>query len=247
MDLSIAGRHALVCGASHGLGFAVAKTLAQEGAQVTIVARDRAVLEQAATRIRTVTATHVQAVAADIGTAPGRRSALEACPEPDILITNAGGPPGGDFRTLTEAHWRQALDVNFMAPVELIRAVIDGMISRRFGRIVNVTSLTVRMPVLQLDLSNATRLALTGFVAGVARQVAPDGVTINNLLPGTMATERLAELGAQAQQLINRVPMRRAGDPEEFAAACAFLCSRQAAYITGQNLLVDGGLCPVTV
>jgi len=184
---------------------------------------------------------------ADISTEVGRERALAACPEPDILVNNAGGPPGGDFRDLTLDQWSSALDANFLSAVELIRATVDGMTKRGFGRIVNVTSLTVRMPVPQLDLSNAARLALTGYVAGVARQIAPQGVTINNLLPGTMATERIQALGETAQKLIARVPMGRAGRPEEFGAACAFLCSAQAGYITGQNILIDGGLCAFTV
>jgi 3-oxoacyl-[acyl-carrier protein] reductase len=247
MDLGIAGRRALVCGASRGLGFACAEALAQEGVRVTLVSRNRTALEAAASRIEAGGGARPGIAVADIARDEGRREALAACPDPDILVTNAGGPPGGDFRAITRDQWAAALEANFLAAVELIKAMVDGMAARGFGRIVNITSLTVRQPVINLDLSNATRLALTGYVAGVARQVAARKVTINNLLPGTIATERIRELGDMAEKLIAKVPMGRAGRPEEFGAACAFLCSAQAAYITGQNLLVDGGLCPITV
>jgi 3-oxoacyl-[acyl-carrier protein] reductase len=247
MDLGIAGRHALVCGASRGLGFACAEALAREGASVTLVSRTRDSLEVAAARIREATGASVSTVAADVASVSGRGELLTACPAPDILVTNAGGPPSADFRTLTLADWSSALEGNFLSAVELIRLTVDGMAARKFGRIVNITSLTVRSPVEKLDLSNAPRLALTGFVAGVARQLAPSGVTINNLLPGAVATERLNELGETADKLIARVPMGRAGTPAEFGATCAFLCSAHAAYITAQNILVDGGLCVFTV
>jgi 3-oxoacyl-[acyl-carrier protein] reductase len=171
---------------------------------------------------------------------------MAEAPQPDILVTNAGGPPSKDFRDVSLSDWQASLDANFLSAAELIRMTIDGMIERGFGRIVNVTSLTVRMPVERLDLSNATRLALTGYVAGIARQVARNNVTINNLLPGTIATERILELGETAQKLIDKVPAGRAGTPEEFGAACAFLCSAQAGFITGQNFLVDGGTYPGT-
>ncbi len=244
MDLGIAGRHALVCGASRGLGLACAAALAAEGVAVTLVARDAVSLAGAASRLHGAAVT---TVAADVATPAGRDAALAACPAPDILVNNAGGPPGGDFRSLAAAAWTAALETYFLAAVDLCRATADGMIARGFGRVVNITSLTVRMPVEDLDLSTAARLALTGYVAGVARKLAPHGITINNLLPGTIATERIRALGATADRLVARVPMGRAGTPDEFGAACAFLCSRQAAYITGQNLLVDGGLCPITV
>ncbi|HLI11858.1 MAG TPA: SDR family oxidoreductase [Alphaproteobacteria bacterium] len=247
MDLGIAGRRALVCGASRGLGFACAAALAREGVAVTLVSRSKEALAAAAARIAAETGAAPRFVVADIAAAAGREAALAASPEIDILITNAGGPPSMDFRKLTAAHWSAAIETNFLSAVEMIRASVDGMAQRGFGRIVNVTSMTVRSPVPQLDLSNATRLALTGYVAGVARQVAPQNVTINNLLPGTIATERIRELGATAEKLIAKVPMGRAGLPEEFGAVCAFLCSRHAAYITGQNLLIDGGLCAFTV
>lgn len=243
MDLGIAGRRALVCGASRGLGFACAAALAREGVAVTLAARNGEALAKAAASI----GADARWVVADVATEAGRTAALASCPEPDILVTNAGGPPGGDFRSLTHAQWLAALEANCLSAVELIRVTVDPMIARGFGRIVNVTSLTVRMPVARLDLSTAARLALTGYVAGVARQVAGHNVTINNLLPGTIMTERIRELGETAQQLIARVPAGRAGLPEEFGAACAFLCSASAGYITGQNLLLDGGLCPITV
>lgn len=244
MDLGIEGRRALVCGASRGLGFSCAEALAAEGVAVTLVARDASALAAAAERLK---GADVTIAVGDVASPAGRAAALAACPAPDILVNNAGGPPGGDFRGLTPADWAAAMDANFLAAVELIRATADGMVARGFGRIVNVTSLTVRMPVANLDLSTASRLALTGYVAGVSRQLAPAGVTVNNLLPGTIATERIKALGAMADRLVAQVPMARAGRPEEFGAACAFLCSRPAAYITGQNLLVDGGLCPITV
>ena len=247
MDLGISGLRALVCGASRGLGFACAAALAAEGVEVTLVARNRESLIRAAALIEETSAAKVAAVAADVSTPSGREALLAASAAPDILVTNAGGPASADFRTLTLADWRTALDTNFLSAVELSRAFVDGMIQRRFGRIVNITSLTVRMPVQRLELSNASRLALTGFVSGVTRQLAPQGVTINNLLPGVIETERIRELGQTAQTLLAKVPAGRAGTPHEFGAACAFLCSRQAAYITGQNLLVDGGLCPITV
>jgi 3-oxoacyl-[acyl-carrier protein] reductase len=247
MDFGISGRRALVCGASRGLGFACATALAAEGVHVTLVARNAEVLARAASRIAETTAGQASVVVADIATPNGRAAALEVCSQPDILITNAGGPPSADFRSLGNREWSTALETNFLSAVELIRAVTDGMLQRRFGRIVNITSLTVRMPVQHLELSNATRLALTGYVAGVSRQLASQHVTVNNLLPGVMATERVQALDGTAASLLTRVPAGRAGVPEEFGAVCAFLCGVQAAYITGQNILVDGGLCPITV
>ena len=247
MELGISGRKALVCGASRGLGFACAAALAAEGVEVTLVARNHESLLRAGARIEETGAANVTILAADVSTPSGREAVLAASAAPDILVTNAGGPASADFRALTLADWRGALDTNFLSAVELSRAVVGGMIQRGFGRIVNITSLTVRMPVPHLELSNASRLALTGFVSSVARQLAPQGVTINNLLPGVIETERIRELGQAAQTLLAKVPAGRAGTPDEFGAVCAFLCSRQAAYITGQNLLVDGGLCPITV
>lgn len=247
MNLGIEGKVALVGGASRGLGFACAAALADEGVQVTLVARSEEPLKAAAQALLERTGREAAWVAADLATEEGREKALRACKDPDILVTNAGGPPSRDFRDLDLIDWGSALHANFLSSVELIRATINPMSKRGWGRIVNITSMTVRMPVTNLDLSNAARLALTGYVAGVSRQVASTGVTINNLLPGPIATERLKELGATAEGLIARVPAGRAGEPDEFGATCAFLCSNQAAFITGQNLLVDGGTCPVTV
>ncbi|OAI28059.1 short-chain dehydrogenase [Methylosinus sp. R-45379] len=247
MDLRIQDRTAIVCGASRGLGMACALALANEGVHVTLVARRAEALQMAAERIAEATGTQPGFVVADVGTAQGRAAVQASNADPDILVTNAGGPPAKDFTDLTREDWEQALDANFLSAVEMIRMFAPAMRARRFGRVVNITSATVRMPVERLDLSTSTRLALTGYVAGVARQIAKDGVTINNLLPGTVMTERLVELGATADALIARVPAGRAGKPEEFGAACAFLCSEQAAFITGQNLLVDGGLCTLTI
>lgn len=226
---------------------ACAWALASEGVHVTLVARRADALQVVAERIAEATGKRPAFVVADISTAQGRAAVQASNTETDILVTNAGGPPTKDFTDLTHEDWERAIDTNFLSAVEMIRIFAAGMRARRFGRIVNITSATVRMPVERLDLSTSTRLALTGYVAGVARQIAKDGVTINNLLPGTVMTERLVELGATADALIARVPAGRAGKPEEFGAACAFLCSKQAAFITGQNLLVDGGLCKLTI
>jgi 3-oxoacyl-[acyl-carrier protein] reductase len=247
MNFNIAGKQALVCGASRGLGFACAEALAGEGVSLTLVARSGAALDIAAKHIAETTGHAPKTVEADLSTEKGRQRVLSGCPTPDILVTNAGGPSSGDFRKLTHTQWLTALETNFLAAEELIKAAVDHMINKSFGRIVNITSMTVRTPIQGLDLSNATRLALTGYVAGVARQIAKHNVTINNLLPGPIATERLLELGQTAEQLIARVPAGRAGHPRELGAACAFLCSEQAGFITGQNLLVDGGLCSFTV
>jgi 3-oxoacyl-[acyl-carrier protein] reductase len=186
-------------------------------------------------------------VAADLATESGRERVLAACPAPDILVTNAGGPPPSDFRAISRAMWSDALETNLLSAVHLIQATVDAMAARQFGRIVNITSMTVRTPVQRFELSSAPRLALTGYVAGVAREVARFNVTINNLLPGTILTERLQGIGKDGEQLVARVSAGRAGRPEESAAACAFFCSAQAGYITGQSLLVDGGICPITI
>jgi 3-oxoacyl-[acyl-carrier protein] reductase len=247
MDLGILGKSAVVCGSSAGLGFACAEALAREGVSVVLVARDAGRLAAAAVRLQQKTNSQPKTVVADVSTPQGRAAIFAACPQPDILVNNAGGPAKKDFRELSVADWHEAMETNFVASVEMIRLAIDGMIAKGWGRIVNITSLTARMPVEQMDRSTAARLALAGHVAGVARQVAHQGVTINNLLPGTFATERLAEIGTTGNALIAKVPMRRAGNVEEFGATCAFLCSMQAAYMTGQNVLVDGGLVPVTI
>ncbi|MCX7891268.1 MAG: SDR family oxidoreductase [Burkholderiales bacterium] len=258
MDLGIRGRAALVCAASKGLGKACATSLAREGVAVTIVARGREALDAAATEIRAATGADVTAVAADITTPEGRAAALAACPEPDILVTNAGGPPPGDFREWTREDWLRALDANMLTPIELIKATVDHMIAQRFGRIVNITSGAVKMPLLALGLSNGARAGLTGFVAGLARQTVKHNVTINNLLPGFFLTDRSrTTLGAIAKsrnitqeeaiaERVKTIPAGRMGDPAEFGEACAYLCSAQAGYVTGQNFLIDGGAYPGT-
>lgn len=255
MDLGISGRKALVCGASAGLGHACAQALASEGVELVMVARTAAPLEEAAQRLRRQGAV-VHTVAADVTTAEGRAHIFQAHADFDIVITNAGGPPPGDFRHWERGDWVQALDANMLAPIELMRATVDGMMARGFGRIVNITSSAVRSPVDQLGLSNGARSGLTGFVAGLARSVVARGVTINNLLPGTFDTARLAgNFAAQArregktadevrQARIAKHPARRLGQPHELGHTCAFLCSVHAGYINGQNLLLDGGSFP---
>lgn len=253
MDLGIAGRGALVCGASKGLGRACALSLAREGVQVTIVARGSEALEATAKYIREETGAEVTVVAGDITTPEGRAAALAAIPDPDILVTNAGGPPPGDFREWDRDDWVKALDANMLTPIELIKATVDGMISRRFGRIVNITSGAVKAPIDRLGLSNGARSGLTGFVAGLARNTVQHNVTINNLLPGSFDTDRMAYLLNAAAKASGRSlaeerrareagnPAKRMGDPLEFGDACAFLCGAQAGFMTGQNVLLDGG------
>lgn len=259
MELGIAGKKALVCAASKGLGKACAYSLAREGAVVTIVARTREALEAAAADIRAKTGAKVTTVALDITTAEGRAAALKACPEPDILVNNAGGPPPGDFREWGEEAWFKALNNNMVTPILLIKATVDGMMARRFGRIVNITSGAVKAPIWNLGLSNGARAGLTGFIAGLARTTVKHNVTINNLLPGHFETDRLREnVRFQAQKLGKSFedhlagikannPSGRIGDPAEFGDACAYLCGSQAGFITGQNLLLDGGAYPGTL
>lgn len=258
MDLGIAGKTALVCAASRGLGRACAFSLAREGVNLVIVARGAEDVEATAQDIREATGIRVVAVASDITTPQGRAAALAACPQPDILITNAGGPPPGDFREWSREDWIRALDANMLTPIELIKATVDGMIDRRFGRIVNITSSAVKAPIDVLGLSNGARSGLTGFIAGLARKTVKYNVTINNLLPGPFSTDRLrATLQSAAdasgvpfeETWLARMranPAGRFGDPAEFGQACAFLCSASAGYITGQNLLLDGGAYPGT-
>ncbi len=258
MDLGLQGKTALVCAASKGLGRGCAMSLAREGVAVTIVARTPGPLEATAEDIRAVTDAEVIAVAADITTDAGRAAALDACPNPDILINNAGGPPPGDFRDWTRDDWIKALDANMLTAIELIKATVDGMIERRFGRIVNITSSAVKAPIDILGLSNGARAGLTGFVAGIARKTVRHNVTINGLLPGSFDTDRLrgniksvaAKSGRSedevAAERMAATPAGRFGDPAEFGEACAYLCSQQAGYITGQNLLIDGGAYPGT-
>jgi 3-oxoacyl-[acyl-carrier protein] reductase len=258
MDLGIAGRKALLTGASRGMGRACALVLAREGVEVTLVARTPGPLEDTAQAIRDETGTRVTAVAADITTPDGRAAALAACPAPDILLNNAGGRPPGDFRDWTREDWIGALDLMMLSPIEMIRATVDGMMARGFGRIVSITSRSVKIPQPELGLSNGARAGLVGFTAGIARQTVAHGVTINNLLPGIVDSEAqrehvralVEESGEdfetvwQARAAAN--PARRFGRPEEIGAAFAFLCSAQAGFITGQNLLVDGGSYPGT-
>ena len=262
MDLGIAGKWALVCGASKGLGLGCARALAAEGVHLVMVARGRPALDAAADALRVASpGVNVIAVAADITTPEGRAAALAAAGGPgsdfDIVVTNAGGPPTGDFREWGRDAWLATLDANMLTPIELIKATVDGMATRGFGRIVNITSSAVKAPIDILGLSNGARSGLTGFVAGLARSgIAAQGVTINNLLPGKFDTERLqgtlagaaAKTGRSLDEVrraqMAQIPARRFGDPDEFGALCAFLCSRQAAYITGQNILPDGGAYP---
>jgi len=261
MDLGIAGKWALVCAASKGLGRGCAEALAREGAHLVITARGVEALEATAAALRAAhPAIEVRAVAGDITTAAGRAAALAACPQVDILVNNAGGPPPGDFRQWDREAWIAALDANMLTPIELIKATVDAMAERGFGRVVNITSASVKAPIDFLGLSNGARSGLTGFVAGLARQpqLAGRGVTINNLLPGSFDTDRLksgfkanaAKAGVSAETLADRrrqlVPAQRFGTADEFGEVCAFLCSRQAGYLTGQNVLLDGGAYPGT-
>ena len=259
MDLGIAGKTALVCAASKGLGRGCALRSGQErrpgddhGAHQGRAGRRRR------RRSRASSGSKVTPVVGDITTPAGRAGALAACPAPDILVNNAGGPPPGDFRDWDEDDWQSACNANMITAIMLIKATVDGMIGRRFGRIVNITSSSVKAPIAQLGLSNGARAGLTGFVAGIARQTVAHNVTINNILPGRFATDRLraglafaaeksgrplAEIEAEARA---QIPARRFGTPEEFGELCAFLCSAQASYITGQNFLIDGGAYPGT-
>ena len=253
MDLGIKGKKAIVCAASKGLGRACAMSLAREGVDVVITARTAADLERTADEIRRATGGKVTPVPGDITTDAGRAAALAACPEPDILVNNAGGPPRGDFREWGHDDWVKAVEANMLTPILLIKAVVDGMIARGFGRIVNITSASVKSPIPELGMSNGARAGLTGFVAGLARQIAKHNVIINNILPGPFLTDRLRSGFTEAARASNRPvdelvqermkgnPRGRAGDPAEFGEACAFLCSANIGYIVGQNLLLDGG------
>jgi 3-oxoacyl-[acyl-carrier protein] reductase len=258
MDMGLRGKTALVCASSKGLGRGCAFSLAREGVNLVITARGKEALEQTAQEIRAATGVKVTAVACDITTEAGRKLALAACPDPDILINNAGGPPPGDFRNWTRDTWIAALDANMLTPIELIKATVDGMIGRKFGRIVNITSSSVKAPIEILGLSNGARSGLTGFVAGIARKTVAHNVTINNLLPGSFDTDRIrTTVEAQAKtrglsieavrkERMALCPAGRFGDPAEFGDACAYLCSAQAGYVTGQNFLIDGGSYPGT-
>ena len=256
MNFHLAGRWALVCASSRGLGKGCAKALVGEGVHVVITARDADTLERTADELRAIdVSVRVKTVVGDITTVAGREAALGACPQVDILVTNAGGPPPGDFRQWTREQWIAALDANMLTPIELMKATVDGMAAREFGRVVNITSGAVKAPIASLGLSNGARSGLTGFVAGLARQsrLVARNVTINNLLPGAFDTDRLRQATEAAtrasgqsieQALADRraaIPAQRFGTADEFGAFCAFLCSAQASYVTGQNFLMDGG------
>ncbi|MDB5515235.1 MAG: short-chain dehydrogenase/reductase [Tardiphaga sp.] len=260
MDLGIKGRHALVCASSKGLGRACATALSAYVVHVTLTARGAEALAKTASELRTAyPEIEVKEVAGDITTLAGREAALKACPNPDILVNNAGGPPPGDFRNWTRDDWIKALDANMLTPIELIKATVDGMMSRKFGRIVNITSAAVKAPIDVLGLSNGARTGLTGFVAGLSRKTVRENVTINALLPGPFVTDRLLTVsanqakaaGTTAEELMKKRaaenPAGRFGDPEEFGLACAFLCGAKAGFITGQNILLDGGAFPGTM
>ena len=253
MDLGIAGRRAIVCASSRGLGRACAEALAGEGVAVTINGRDAAVLAATAEAIRSTTGVVVEAVAGDIGEEDTRAALLEACPEPDILVNNNGGPPPGRYQDWDREAWIRALDANMIVPALMIRAVLDGMVARRFGRIVNITSAMVKTPLAPMGLSTGARAGLTSLSKALSREVAHANVTLNNLLPERFDTDRqrfMAEAraklgGVSLEQAYDEmrasIAARRLGRPEEFGAACAFLCSAHAGYISGQNLQLDGG------
>jgi 3-oxoacyl-[acyl-carrier protein] reductase len=261
MDLGIDGKWALVCAASKGLGKGCAAALVREGVNVVITARGDEALQATAAELRALNpAVQVRAVAGDISTVPGRVAALAACPQVDILVNNAGGPPPGDFRDWDREAWIKAIDANMLTPIALIKVVVDDMAGRGFGRVVNITSGAVKAPIDVLGLSNGARSGLTGFVAGLARQskLATANVTVNNLLPGVFDTDRVrsTSMGAAAKSgktldevLAQRratIPARRFGTADEFGAFCAFMCSTHAGYLTGQNILLDGGAYPGT-
>jgi 3-oxoacyl-[acyl-carrier protein] reductase len=259
MNLGIEGKWALVCASSKGLGKGCATALVAEGVNVVVTARGAEALEATATELRALGRGEVRVVAGDITTEAGRAAALAACPQVDILVNNAGGPPPGDFRQWDREAWIKAIDANMLTPIELMKATVDKMAERGFGRVVNITSSSVKAPIDVLGLSNGARSGLTGFVAGLARTgLAARGVTINGLLPGVFDTDRIRTVSAAtaaregktleqvAEARQRAIPARRYGTPQEFGAICAFLCSVHAAYITGQNVLADGGAYPGT-
>lgn len=256
MDFGIAGRRAIVCASSRGLGRGCATALAAEGVEVVINGRDAAHLEQVAEDIRQATGGKIIAVAADVATREGQDALFAACPEPDILVNNNAGPPFRDFRELDRDKLIAGIVGNFVTPIEMIQRAIDGMVARKFGRIVNITSSSVKAPIGGLDLSSGARAGLTAFLKGVSQSVVGSNVTINNILPGSFDTDRLrsgqersaqqrgVEVATIREENAARIPAKRFGTPDEFGAACAYLCSAQAGYITGQNLLIDGGAFP---
>jgi 3-oxoacyl-[acyl-carrier protein] reductase len=253
MDLGIAGRKAIVCASSRGLGKACARALAEAGCEVIINGRDAKTLNAAAGEIASLTGAKIIPVVADVATPEGQKALFAACPQPDILVNNNAGPPLRDFRELSRQQMLDGVTANMIVAIELIQKAIDPMLSRRFGRIINITSGAVKAPLAGLDLSSGARAGLTAFVAGVSRTVADKNVTINSILPGAFDTDRLRgtlskaaeakgkSIAQVAADRIATIPARRFGDPAEFGAACAFLCSAHAGYITGQNLLIDGG------
>ena len=259
MDLGIKGRKAIVCAASKGLGRGCAEALAAEGVDLVICARTRDAIEKTAAEIAAKYGVGVTPIACDITTEAGRAAVLAACPAPDILVTNAGGPPPGDFRDFNSDDWRKAVEGNMITPIALIHATVYAMMERGFGRIVNITSFSVKAPIATLELSNGARSGLTGAVAALARKVARNNVVINNLLPGPFDTDRLRNTTRAVAEKTGRTveeikaeraaqnPTGRFGTTVEFGAACAFLCSQHAGYITGQNLVLDGGAINATM
>ncbi len=253
MDLGISGKSAIVCAASKGLGRGCAEALAEAGVNLVINARSEGPLGQTAAEISKKYGVSVTPVACDITTIEGQAMVLAACPNPDILVNNAGGPPPGMWSDWERTDFDAALNANMLTPIMLMKAVLPGMMDRGWGRVVNITSMSVKAPIAVLGLSNTARAGLTGYVAGTSRQVAPHGVNINNLLPGMHATDRglgMARADAEAkgitveaamQELAGTIPARRYGSSEEFGAMCAFLCSEKAGFIVGQNILLDGG------
>ncbi|MES0882609.1 SDR family oxidoreductase [Roseibium sp. SCP14] len=256
MDLGLQGKKAIICASSRGLGKGCAEALAEAGCDIVLNGRNEAVLATTSAALREAHGINVTSIAADVSTKEGQAALLAACPDPDILVNNNGGPPRRDYSELDREALLEGAIQNFVTPIEFIQAVVPGMKARGFGRIVNITSLSVKMPIEGLDLSSGARAGLTAFLAGVCRQLAPHGITINNLLPGKMDTDRLkggfersAQQSGKSVEAIRaaqaaEIPARRFGNAEEFGQTCAFLCSRHAGYITGQNLLMDGGLYP---
>mgnify|MGYP005985441509 CR=1 FL=1 len=259
MDLGIKGKRALVCASSKGLGRGCAESLAAAGVSLVLNGRNVDTLNETAQHIRDTYGVQVDAVAADVATEDGRAALLAAAGDVDILVNNAGGPPPGMWSDWDRDDFIAALDANMLAPIALMKAVLPGMMDRGWGRVVNITSGSVKSPIPQLGLSNAARAGLTGYVAGTSRQVAAKGVTINNMLPGIHATDRADSLdqGVMAAQGIDMdtaraqrqatIPASRYGTPEEFGATCAFLCSQHAGFIVGQNIVLDGGAINATI
>ena len=255
MDLGIKGKNAIICASSRGLGKACASSLALNGVNVVLNGRDEKVLTDTKNEISQLAPNvKVEAIACDVSTSEGRDKIMDACPSPDILVNNNGGPPFKDFRELDRDAIIEGVDMNMITPIELVKSVIDGMIEKNFGRIVNITSVSVKRPVVDLDLSSGARAGLTAFLSGVSRSIADKNITINNILPGFFDTDRLrqgvtsmAKMNSESENIVadrmaNSIPAKRFGNPHEFGETCAYLCSIQAGYITGQNLLLDGGL-----